>query len=132
MSGRGVGFRVVTCAAALGASDDLPQIPPPPDKAAIDAAPTFTADQRIVATHYFYWYRWPDRHFFDDAERSDDALRHHFPDHRSVSYESKQWHLRQMRDMAAAGIDVAMCVYWGRRINTAATESTSRCAASLR
>ena len=113
MSGRGVGLCVVAFAAALGACDDLPQIPPPPDKAAIDAAPTFTADERIVATHYFYWYRWPDQHFFDDAKRSDDALRHHLPDHRSVSYESKQWHLRQMRDMVSAGIDVAMCVYWG-------------------
>ena len=88
-------------------------VPPPPDRAAIDAAPGFQPDEPVVATHYFYWYRWPDEHFFDDSVHSDDLLRHHFPDHRDVSYESKAWHRRQMEDMRSAGIDVALCIYWG-------------------
>lgn len=89
------------------------EIPPPADTAALAAAPTFGPDEPVVATHYFYWYRWPDEHFFDDAARTDSALRQHFPDDRAVSYESVAWHRRQMEDLLAAGIDVALCIYWG-------------------
>jgi hypothetical protein len=99
--------------AALPAGADEVEIPPLPDANAIASAPSFGPDERVVATHYFYWYRWPNEHFFNDAEHTDDLLRHHFPDHRNVSYESTAWHRRQMQDMLAAGIDVALCVYWG-------------------
>lgn len=88
-------------------------IPPLPAVADLAQAPSFDGPQPIVATHYFYWYRWPDEHFFDDRQRRDDGLRQHFPDHRNVSYASPAWHRRQMEDLQAAGIDVALCVYWG-------------------
>ncbi|MFH1748619.1 MAG: DUF5010 domain-containing protein [Planctomycetota bacterium] len=101
----------------VGAEVEIPALP---DADALAAAPSFTADDAVVATHYFYWYRWPDKHFFDDAERTDDVLRHHFPDHREVSYESTAWHRRQMEDMQAAGIDVVLCIYWGAPENYAA------------
>lgn len=103
----------VVSLAGLPASADKVEIPALPSPSAIAQAPSFGSDQHVVATHYFYWYRWPDEHFFDDAERTDDMLRHHFPDHRGVSYESPAWHRRQMEDMLAAGIDVALCIYWG-------------------
>lgn len=103
----------LTGAAALRAGDDRFVVPLPPDAEAIAGAPSFGPEERVVATHYFYWYRWPDEHFFDDAEHTHDLLRHHFPDHRAVSYESRAWHRRQMEDLRAAGIDVVLCVYWG-------------------
>jgi hypothetical protein len=103
----------LTGAAMICPANDEVAIPPLPAAEAIAAAPSFGPHEHVVATHYFYWYRWPDEHFFDDAARSDDALRHHFPDQRSVSYESAAWHRRQMEDMRAAGVDVALCVYWG-------------------
>ena len=109
----------ILVAGLAGVSADLcraqqqPQIPDAPAPETISLAPSFASDDRIVATHYFYWYRWPDEHFFDDAGHTDTGLRHHFPDRASVSYESRSWHRRQMQDMTAAGIDVALCVYWG-------------------
>ncbi len=104
-----VGLIHVNVAAGQGA----PIIPPLPTAGEIAEAPGFGADERVLATHYFYWYRWPDEHFFDDPERTDDMLRHHFPDHRDVGYESVAWHKRQMEDMLVAGVDVALCIYWG-------------------
>ena len=86
---------------------------PSPDLAALGDAPSFGAAERIVATHYFYWYRWPNEHFFNDRELTSDDQRVHFVDQRAVDYRSSTWHLRQMRDLRAAGIDVALCVYWG-------------------
>jgi hypothetical protein len=88
-------------------------IPPPPTAEQLAAIRSFGAEEPVIATHYFYWYRWPDEHFFDDAAHSDTALRHHFPNQRAVSFQSGAWHQRQMRDLLAAGIDVALCVYWG-------------------
>jgi hypothetical protein len=78
-----------------------------PDSASLRAAPSFAKDERVVATYYFYWYRFPDQHF--------DELGLHFPSEREVSYESVAWHARQLEDMRAAGIDVCLPVYWGAR-----------------
>lgn len=88
-------------------------VPPLPTSAALREAQSFPADEPVLATHYFYWYKWPDEHFFDDRRTNDDGQRQHFPDHRDVSYESAAWHRRQMEDLSAAGIDVALCIYWG-------------------
>jgi hypothetical protein len=76
-----------------------------PDRAAVAAAPTFAAGERIVATYYFYWYRYPDQHF--------DELTLHFPRDAEVSYESEAWHEKELEDMRAAEIDVCLPVYWG-------------------
>lgn len=77
----------------------------PPSAAEIEGAPSFAKGERVVATHYFYWYRWPDAHF--------DQLRLHFPDEREVSYESAAWHRGEIEDVLAAGIDALLPVYWG-------------------
>lgn len=103
---------LVGAAAWCGAADEM-RIPPVPTPDAIATAPSFAPADRVVATHYFYWYRWPDEHFFGDRARTRSNLRQHFPDDSTVSYESPAWHRQQMEDLRAAGIDVALCVYWG-------------------
>ncbi len=75
----------------------------------------FKLDQKIVGTHYFYWYRWPDSHFWDNADWTDDALQDHFPPERTkhVSFDSARWHEMELRDIIDAGIDFIVPVYWG-------------------
>ncbi|MFO1053818.1 MAG: DUF5010 domain-containing protein [Planctomycetota bacterium] len=63
-----------------------------------------------VAAHYFYWYRAPDQHMGGEGR---EGQLHHFVDPAAVSYESASWHRAQFADMATAGIDVALPVYWG-------------------
>lgn len=79
----------------------------------IETAESFEAEDKIVGTHYFYWYDYPHHHFFDNAERTDDALQDHFPNPESVSYNSTAWHRKQIDDCMAAGLDFIMPVYWG-------------------
>lgn len=67
----------------------------------------------VVATHYFYWYRWPDLHFDQPGAPGPEGHRRHFPDPEQVSYESADWHRKQFEDMAWCGVDVALPVYWG-------------------
>ena len=79
----------------------------------LDEMESFSSDQKIVGTHYFYWYDWPHRHFFDDAAHKDDALQDHFVDPESVSHRSSAWHEGELSDCADAGIDFILPVYWG-------------------
>jgi len=74
---------------------------------------SFSSRDRIAGTYYFYWYDYPDEHFYDDAAREDDALQDHFPEPEMVSYNSVAWHERELADIAAAGIDFILPVYWG-------------------
>ena len=71
------------------------------------------ANDAVVATHYFYWYRWPAEHFPQPNDPLGQGHFHQFPNPRKVSYLSVDWHEQQFRDMSAAGIDVALPVYWG-------------------
>lgn len=80
---------------------------------AIAARETFYSYQKRIGTHYFYWYEYPNYHFFDNGERTDDALQDHFPDAESVSFNSIEWHTKQLADCADAGIDFILPVYWG-------------------
>ena len=66
--------------------------------------------QATVATHYFYWYRHPDQHMGGEGR---EGHFHDFVDAEAVSYEEPDWHRGEFRDMARAGIDVALPVYWG-------------------
>lgn len=72
------------------------QEPPPPE--------------RVIATHYYYWYHWPDEHLPQGPH--DDRHRYHFRDVQQVSYRDPAWHERELRAMAAHGIDVAWAVYF--------------------
>jgi hypothetical protein len=109
----GIRSRLWSAAVAIAAAALLFVVPsmageesfPLPGKRSLAEAPSFAPTDRIVATHYFYWYRHPDSHF--------DQLRLHFPKPESVSYESAAWHREEMLDVMAAGIDVILPVYWG-------------------
>ncbi len=67
----------------------------------------------VVATHYFYWYRWPDQHFNQPGAPGHEGHHHHLPSPEKVSYESVDWHAAQFAAMHRAGIDIALPVYWG-------------------
>ncbi|RJP21774.1 MAG: hypothetical protein C4527_22945 [Candidatus Omnitrophota bacterium] len=79
----------------------------------LDAIQSFHSPQKIVGTHYFYWYDYPAHHFFDNAEYTDDGLQDHFPAAEAVSFNSIDWHEKQLDDCTAAGIDFILPVYWG-------------------
>jgi len=74
---------------------------------------TFSSSDRLVGVYYFYWYKWPTYHFFDDAKMKDDGLTDHFPNPKKVDYESVEWHAGQLSDIAWCGIDFILPVYWG-------------------
>lgn len=77
-----------------------------------EAPAGFTSKDRIVATYYFYWYDAGTKEHVVDADGSD-ALQDHPPTLDGFSYADPKWHARQFEDMRAAGIDVAMPVFWG-------------------
>jgi hypothetical protein len=74
---------------------------------------SFSSAQKIVGTHYFYWYEYPDQHFFDNASQTDDGLQDHFVEPEKVSYRSAAWHKQEMSDCIDAGLDFILPVYWG-------------------
>ncbi len=88
-------------------------VPPGRDRVERAASRSYKLDQKIVGTHYFYWYRWPDHHFWDDPAWTDDGLQDHFAKAEPVSFDSTAWHLKELRDIMAAGIDFIVPVYWG-------------------
>lgn len=75
-------------------------------------AKTFRASDRVVGTYYFYWYDAGTRAHIVDGDGTD-ALTTHPASMEGFSYKSVAWHKRQLEDMAAAGIDVALPVFWG-------------------
>lgn len=79
----------------------------------VTSVDTFSTGQKIVGTHYFYWYDYPKQHFYDNAARTDDALQDHFVNPEIVSFRSIEWHKQELDDIAAAGIDFILPVYWG-------------------
>jgi hypothetical protein len=77
-----------------------------------DAASTpvpVASNERMVLTYYFYWYdALTGGHLDDNA-----GLRDQLPATPAPNWRSVDWHKRQLSDMRAAGIDVALPVYWG-------------------
>lgn len=75
--------------------------PPPP------LVSTPQPDQRpAVFTYFFYWYDLP-----DGAHSAE--LTHRPVSEPRVSYENVAWFEKELRDISAAGIDVALADYWG-------------------
>jgi hypothetical protein len=79
----------------------------------INSVDSYSSNQKIVGTHYFYWYDYPGEHFYDNGAKTDDALQDHFVNPEMVSYRSVAWHKQELDDIAAAGIDFILPVYWG-------------------
>jgi hypothetical protein len=88
-------------------------VPPGRDQIERAAAGAYKLDQKVVGTHYFYWYRWQDQHFWDDGAWTDDGQQDHFVRPHTVSFDSPAWHEQQLRDVMAAGTDFIVPVYWG-------------------
>jgi len=74
---------------------------------------SFRSTDRIVGTYYFYWYDVHTGAHIIDPEDGTDALTTHPPTLEDFSYTSVRWHKKQLADMEAAGIDVALMVFWG-------------------
>jgi len=75
---------------------------------------SWTSHDKIALSYYFYWYNIHDGEHFTNPGGSD-SLTNHPPDDSlaNYSYTDVSWHQQQMQDMVAAGIDVALPVYWG-------------------
>lgn len=103
----------VTAASAAG-RDIPPAFGPHVNLTARDFADSrsFTTNDRIVGTYYFYWYDIGTRAHVVNPDGTD-ALTTHPPTFEDLSYKSVPWHKQQLRDMEAAGIDVALPVFWG-------------------
>ncbi|MCC7476329.1 MAG: DUF5010 domain-containing protein [Pirellulales bacterium] len=108
---------VVSALSRRAASEEHP-IPPAygphtnPAESDFQRAKSFAATDRIVGTYYFYWYDAPskDHVWYEDGG---DMLTTHPPTLKEFSYKSLAWHKQQLRDMAAAGIDFVLPVFWG-------------------
>ncbi len=90
---------------------------------------TFAGNDKLVTTTYFYWYDvYTDRHLVNgdgsDAITDHPALDPNVPGceyiepngpqvSADVSWESIEWHKRELLDMIDAELDFAMPVYWG-------------------
>ena len=97
-----------------GPSEILPPLGDYINLAPIDfvRSASYTSDEKVVTTTYFYWYDVHSGAHMINADGSD-ALTDHPPTSIGFSYRSKAWHKTQLRDMMAAGIDVLLPVYWG-------------------
>lgn len=66
----------------------------------------------LVTTYYYYWYDAPSGTHMTDGW----GLDLHLPTGATdplVSWSNPDWHRRQLEDMAYAGIDIVLPVYWG-------------------
>ena len=109
-------FLCVTVTA--GAQEAARTIPPAPgphvglSAADLAGARSFRGDEKVVMTYYFYWYDDRTKTHLVNGDGSD-ALTDHPASMVDFSYQSVAWHKRQFSDMMAAGIDIALPVYWG-------------------
>lgn len=73
---------------------------------------SFAADQRIVATYFFYWYD-ANSYRAAQASRNFDPYPFHPPNMSTISFRDPDWYEKEFRDMLAAGVDVVLPDYWG-------------------
>jgi hypothetical protein len=101
------------CALAAGLPDDYSLPPAPgPFVGKAEVGQTLASGRPIVATTYFYWYDAATKEHIINGDGTD-ALTDHPPTLEGFSYHNVDWHARQLEDMIASGIDVALPVYWG-------------------
>ncbi|MBI4346408.1 MAG: DUF5010 domain-containing protein [Elusimicrobia bacterium] len=87
-------------------------LPPPPGAfAQKGGGPSFPPGEKVLMAYHFYWY---DVHTGAHT-RAPDALQTHpaSMDSPPFSWKSQAWFEKELADMAAAGIDVMLPVYWG-------------------
>ncbi|MFN0070189.1 MAG: hypothetical protein ACKVVP_01705 [Chloroflexota bacterium] len=67
--------------------------------------PSFTLRDPLVFTYFYYWY--------STQSLTDPDLAQFPPRDQPFHWGDPAWHARQFEDMHAAGVDVALPVYWG-------------------
>ncbi|MCU0485317.1 MAG: DUF5010 domain-containing protein [Anaerolineales bacterium] len=90
----------------------------PSDSGGQSAPQTWTPDDKLVATYYFYWYDiYTGSHLI--APDGSDFITNHPPDSylADYSYSEVSWHRRQLLDMMTAQIDIVLPVYFGSEVN---------------
>lgn len=98
-------------------AQDIAFNPPPGNSVYLDplvrkGMSSWTKQDRLVMTPYFYWYDvWSQAHLLNPD--NSDALTTHPVTLTGFSYKSLAWHKTQLRDMEAAGMDIVLPVYWG-------------------
>lgn len=106
-------------AADLGAESGKHPIPEAfgpylhPSEKDLAVSKSFTSTDRIVGSYYFYWYCTDTKEHIVNGEDGSDGLTDHPPTLDGFCYKSALWHKQQLVDMEAAGIDVALLVFWG-------------------
>lgn len=73
---------------------------------------SFSSNEKLVATYYFFWYDLQTKEHVVDSDGSD-ALTDHPPSLEGFSYKNPAWHRRELAEMAQVGIDIALTVYRG-------------------
>jgi len=76
-------------------------------------AKSFGGQEKLLGTYYFYWYCVDTREHIVNSEDGSDGLTDHPPTLKGFCYRSVPWHKKQLADMAEAGIDFALMVFWG-------------------
>lgn len=70
----------------------------------------WTTQDKLVAAYYFYWYDYDDPNLIFTNHPPDEYLS-------DFSFRETNWHLRELKDMMAAQIDIVLPVYWGGEQN---------------
>jgi hypothetical protein len=73
---------------------------------------SFGAQQKLVSTYFFYWFR-SDLYRQRVVERGFDPYIYHPTDIDRTDFLDPDWYERQFLDMQAAGIDFVLPDYWG-------------------
>jgi hypothetical protein len=66
-------------------------------------------ERRLIMTFYFYWYDAITGGHLEEWS----GLKQHLPEEPLPSWRNLDWHKKEFTDMAWAGIDVVLPVYWG-------------------
>lgn len=103
---------VVAAGPASAAPREIPGPPGPFTNSAGGGACELGGAGKIVGTYYFYWYDSTTGAHLRDADGSD-ALTDHPASLEDFSWRSVRWHRKELADMAAAGIDLVLPVFWG-------------------
>jgi len=94
------------------------------DNLPIEEAESFSSQDKILFTYYFYWYEQSTGYhtyiapvsFY--ASQGNDLLVDHpvtWPsmENPEFSFRNVEWHKKQIKDMIDAGVDVFLPIYWG-------------------
>ncbi len=107
-AGLGV-FVVIGIISAVVDSQNDPSLTPAPTAPTVNVDDLAGERDPIVFTYFFYWY---DTETMQHLE-PESGLPTHLPADPAPSWRNVDWFRKELSDMADAGIDVVLPVYWG-------------------